>query len=71
MVNIYLAIVVFAVITLGIVKLTLKHYRQSNSEVMWKQYGMRSRYFQGAVIAGFIATYIIFTVLRWAGILVF
>jgi hypothetical protein len=63
--------VIFLVLTLIIVKFTLKKYKKENSEKMWKLWGMRTMYWQGVIIMSSLLTFLIMLLLKWSNMLSF
>lgn len=66
-----ITIAILAVFTAILGKLSFGHYRRMNSDKMWKEQGMRTRYWQGVVIMSFGLTVLTIFLLRWANVLMF
>lgn len=62
------SLLVFFTLLLG--KFSLKYYKKNISEKTWKQQGLRTRYWQGIILAGFILTCITIYILKLTDLLV-
>ena len=57
-----------AIFTFVLYKISIKRYRNENSDKMWKQYGMRTRYWQLVVLVSFGVTCFTMLVLKWTNL---
>ncbi len=62
-------IALFIIFTFIIAKLSIKHYKEENGEKMWKQFGIRTRYWQVVVLVSLILTFLVLFILKWTSIL--
>ena len=60
-----------AIFTFIIGKVSLKHYKKENSEKMWRQQGMRTRYWQGVILVSFGLTSLTVFILKWTHVITF
>ena len=62
-------IALFMIFTFLIAKLSLKHYKKENGDKMWKQFGIRTRYWQVVVLGSLALTFLVLFLLKWTNIL--
>jgi hypothetical protein len=61
-------LLVFILITLGLLKLTQKEYKEGNASRTWKLFGGRAFYWQWVILISAVFTIGIAGVLKWTGI---
>jgi hypothetical protein len=66
-----LTILFLIIITLIISKLTLKYYKKENSEKMMKEFGIKTRYWQGVILVSLLLTFLVMFLLKRSNILTF
>lgn len=72
MVNFWIiAGILLVAFTILLSKLTLKHYKGQNSDKMWKQFGMRTRYYQLVVLVSFGLTTLVMVALKYTNVITF
>ena len=64
-----IAVIFLIIFTLIISKLSLKFYKKENSEKMWKEFGIRTRYWQGVILVSLLLTFLVMFLLKWSNIL--
>lgn len=65
------AIILFAIVLFIFWKVTIDDYKKEYSEKMWKVWGTRTFYWQGAVIISGGITFFILVLLKWGNIMTF
>jgi len=63
---IYLGLI-FLISTFLIYRLSYKHFRKNTSNKMWKQWGMKTPYWEGVVIVSFGITMILYSIIKTIG----
>ena len=66
-----IAISLFFIIPLLFWSLTSGHFKKENGRKMWKKWGTRTFYWQGAIFVGSAGTFLIMYLLKWANVLTF
>jgi len=61
----------FALIAYIISKLSLNYFKKQQSEKMWNQFGIRTRYWQGVIFASLLLTFLVLMILKKGDILTF
>ncbi len=63
-----LLILIFILITLGLLKLTQQEYKEGNASRTWKFFGGRAFYWQWVILLSAIFTIAVAGVLKWIGL---
>ncbi|MBO2545752.1 hypothetical protein J0871_15120 [Salegentibacter sp. BDJ18] len=66
-----IAISLFLIITFLFWNFTKGHFKNEYGKKMWKKWGTRTFYWQGALFVGFGGTFLILFLLKWANVLAF
>tara|TARA_R100000687_G_C6319668_1_gene104384 strand:+ start:191 stop:409 length:219 start_codon:yes stop_codon:yes gene_type:complete len=66
-----IAISLFLIITFLFWNFTKGHFKNEYGKKMWKKWGTRTFYWQGALFVGFGGTLLILLLLKWANVLAF
>jgi len=66
-----IAISLFLIITFLFWNFTKGHFKNEYGKKMWKKWGARTFYWQGALFVGFGGTFLILLLLKWANVLAF
>jgi hypothetical protein len=66
-----IGITLFTLITYLISKLSLNYYKKQQSEEMWKKFGVRTRYWQGVILASLLLTFLIMMTFKKMDVLTF
>ena len=61
-------IAVFILITLGLLKLTQKEYKEAHASRTWKLFGGRAFYWQWVILLSAVFTIAIAGIFKWTGI---
>jgi hypothetical protein len=66
-----IALSLFSVITFLFWRMTRGHFRKEYGNKMWKKWGTRTFYWQGAIFVGVGGTFLMMYLLKWANVLTF
>lgn len=66
-----IAISLFLIITFLFWKTTKGHFRKEYGKKIWKQWGTKTFYWQGAIFVGIGGTSLIMFILKWTNVLTF
>ncbi|WP_093407714.1 hypothetical protein [Salegentibacter flavus] len=66
-----ITISLFLIITFLFWIMTSGHFRKEYGKKMWKKWGTRTFYWQGAIFVGIGGTFLIMYLLKWANVLTF
>jgi hypothetical protein len=66
-----IALSLFLVITFLFWRITIDHFKKEYDKRMWKLWGMRTFYWQGAILVSSVLTVLILFLLKWATVVTF
>lgn len=59
----------FLIITFLFWRITRVHFRKEYGNILWKQWGTKTFYWQGAIFVGISGTMLVIFLLKWANVL--
>lgn len=64
-----ISIPIFILFTFLLWKISIKYYKQENSEKMWKLWGLRTAYWEGVILISGFLTFLVLIILKWTDLM--
>ena len=60
-----LSLSIFIITFITLYKISIKYFKNNNSDKMWKIWGVKSTYYEGLIIVSFVITSVIILVFKY------